>query len=311
MSPLPVVSVVMPMYNAQDSLFEAVLTVKAQTFRGWELILVDDGSTDQTLDMALDLAEGDPRIRVTTQENAGPADARNTGIRLARGRLIAFLDADDRWHTTRLAVCLDHFARNPQAGIVFTRLAFTGPEGKPVSEPTRHVEQLGPEDLLSENPVCTTSNIVARAVLLEKLNGFNKRMAYLEDQDLLFRTAAASSWTVEGIDRVLLDYRISTTSRASDLRNTARSWRIFMSAAHAIAPELLRPRHRAVKADFHRNQARRAVRDGLPLTALSCLFTALLKDPLIAARQPRRVGLTLAAALALFIPLPQLKEYVR
>ena len=129
MSYHPSVSVVMPTYNAAETLYASVLSVQAQTCRAWELILVDDGSTDGTLEVARELEAKDHRIRVVSQANAGPAAARNTGIALARARIIAFLDADDLWHRHRLAACLHHFGTNPQAGIVFTRVNFVEPGG--------------------------------------------------------------------------------------------------------------------------------------------------------------------------------------
>ena len=83
---------------------ETVASVRAQSFADWELILVDDASTDGSRDLARALAAGDPRIRLIERAaNGGAAAARNDGIRAARGRLIAFLDADDRWHPEKLA----------------------------------------------------------------------------------------------------------------------------------------------------------------------------------------------------------------
>jgi glycosyltransferase involved in cell wall biosynthesis len=311
MSYHPSVSVIMPTYNAADTLYASVLSIQAQTCRTWELILVDDGSTDDTLEIARELEAKDHRIRVVSQANAGPAAARNTGIALANARIIAFLDADDLWHRHRLAACLHHFGTNPQAGIVFTRVNFVEPGGQSSQAASPHFDTLEAEQLLSENPVCTTSNIVARTVLLERLEGFDTKMAYIEDQDLLYRAAAKSPWTVEGIDQALLDYRIGGPSRSADLTRTATSWHRFMARVRAVTPELYRPRWRQLSADFHRNQARRALRGALPATALGFITRALLRDPLILVRMPRRVGLTFAAALALLLPIPQLKEFVR
>ena len=307
----PTASIVMPVFNAEDTLPRSILSIQAQSFRDWELILVDDGSTDGSLELANELASRDRRIRVTTQSNAGPAEARNTGIRLARGRIIAFLDADDLWHRERLAACLDHFVRNPRAGLVFTRVAFIGADGQRAVDASPHFRTLGPAELISENPVCTTSNIAARSELLDQIGGFDMKMAYIEDQDLLFRAATGSDWTVEGIDRVLMDYSIGGRSRSADLTRTARSWRRFIARAEAIAPDLVRPRRTRLIADFHRNQARRALRGGLPATALGFITQALFTDPMILIRMPRRVGLTILAALALLLPIPQLKEYLR
>ncbi|TPI81977.1 glycosyltransferase family 2 protein [Mesorhizobium sp. B2-8-9] len=93
-SPLPEVSIILPTYNRADTLTRAVDSITGQTFQDWELVIVDDGSTDSTAQ--LDFGK-DPRIQVIRQHNLGVAAARNTGIAASRGRLIAFLDSDDEW----------------------------------------------------------------------------------------------------------------------------------------------------------------------------------------------------------------------
>lgn len=90
----PKVSVILPTYNRADTIGRAVSSVAKQTFQDWELIVIDDGSTDATPQLKLD---DDPRVRVIRQANAGVAAARNTGIASARGQYIAFLDSDDEW----------------------------------------------------------------------------------------------------------------------------------------------------------------------------------------------------------------------
>lgn len=92
------VSIVMPCWNAQRFIAETITSVLSQTWNHWELLLVDDGSTDNTPQIVADFAEKDRRIRVLRQENAGSAAARNLGIRNAEGRYLALLDADDLWH---------------------------------------------------------------------------------------------------------------------------------------------------------------------------------------------------------------------
>ncbi len=101
---VPLFSVVTPVWNAAATLAGTVASVRAQSLADWELLLVDDASTDGSLALARALAAGDPRIRVLAREtNGGAATARNDAIRAARGRFIAFLDADDRWYSEKLA----------------------------------------------------------------------------------------------------------------------------------------------------------------------------------------------------------------
>ena len=98
MAAVPAVSVVTPVSNAAATLAATVASVRAQNFADWKLLLVDDASTDGSPALARALAAAEPRIRLLAlPENGGPAAARNAGIRAARGRYIAFVDADDLW----------------------------------------------------------------------------------------------------------------------------------------------------------------------------------------------------------------------
>ena len=91
------VSVVMPCYNGADFISETIDSVLAQTYENWELLIIDDGSSDNSLEIVKSYAATDPRIRPISQANAGSAAARNNGIKQARGQYIALLDSDDLW----------------------------------------------------------------------------------------------------------------------------------------------------------------------------------------------------------------------
>lgn len=111
MSPKPRVSVVLPTYNRRDTIQRAITSVRAQAFQDWELVVVDDGSTDGTRDVVEAL--GEPRIRLIVQENQGVAGARNTALAASRGDLIAFLDSDDAWTPHHLALATAFFDAHP------------------------------------------------------------------------------------------------------------------------------------------------------------------------------------------------------
>lgn len=103
-APTPEVSVVMPVHNAAAFVAEAIASVRAQRFGDWELICVDDGSTDDSVAVIRAIAATEPRLRlIEAGRNEGPGPARNRGIAAARGRFIAFLDCDDLWHPEKLA----------------------------------------------------------------------------------------------------------------------------------------------------------------------------------------------------------------
>lgn len=115
----PVISIIMPCYNAAAHLSSSVGSVQAQTYTNWELVIVDDGSTDGSWQVLQKLAHADPRIKVFQQPNAGAAAARNRGLREARGFYTAFLDSDDAWHPEFLEVMMTALDSNPTAGIAY------------------------------------------------------------------------------------------------------------------------------------------------------------------------------------------------
>lgn len=110
---VPLVSVVMPVYNAVDFVAEAIASIQAQTCPEWELLAVDDGSTDGSSVVVAAIAAVDPRVRlITSVGNQGPGPARNRGIAAARGQYVAFLDADDLWHPEKLKTQLGWMQAN-------------------------------------------------------------------------------------------------------------------------------------------------------------------------------------------------------
>lgn len=120
------VSVIIPAYNAQEFISEAIVSVRNQTWQDWELIVVNDGSTDATATIVTGFCKNDPRIQLITQENGRLAKARNTGIAASAGEFIAFLDADDIWETSKLERQI-HLCRENRIDVVFTD-AFHFPE---------------------------------------------------------------------------------------------------------------------------------------------------------------------------------------
>jgi glycosyltransferase involved in cell wall biosynthesis len=116
----PAVSIILPTYNRAHFLCEAFESIRSQQFRDWELIIVDDGSTDDTAELvasqARDLAQP---VRYVVQPNHGPYGARNTGLDVARGRYLAFFDSDDLWLPHHLAHCVEVLDANTDVDWVF------------------------------------------------------------------------------------------------------------------------------------------------------------------------------------------------
>jgi teichuronic acid biosynthesis glycosyltransferase TuaG len=139
---MPLVSIITPVYNAARWLPETLATVQAQTLTDWEQILIDDGSTDESVAIVTAAAREDPRFRlVRASQNGGPAIARNHGLEAARGRFIAFLDADDLWLPEKLARCVEWMTSN--------RYAFIYHDYRHLSHDGTHIGHLvtGPDEL--------------------------------------------------------------------------------------------------------------------------------------------------------------------
>ena len=113
----PKISVVMPIYHVEQFVAKAVRSVLDQTFKDFELICVDDGGTDGSIDIVRSF--DDPRIRIVCQENRGLAGARNTGIWYARGEFVALLDSDDVWHKDKLSLHYIHLKANEDVGVSY------------------------------------------------------------------------------------------------------------------------------------------------------------------------------------------------
>ena len=123
----PRVSIILPTFNRAGFLPRAIESIERQTFRDWELIIVDDGSSDETLELLPTITrEIAGRVNLIRQTNQGPGAARNAGIRLARGKLVAFFDSDDTWEEFHLIRCIEKFDINPELDWVYASFRRVG-----------------------------------------------------------------------------------------------------------------------------------------------------------------------------------------
>jgi glycosyltransferase involved in cell wall biosynthesis len=182
----PRVSVIIPTYNRGWIVKEAIESVLAQDYRDFELIVVDDGSTDNTDDI-LNSYRGD--IMVFRQENQGVSAARNRGLAEASGRFIAFLDSDDLWLPQKLFRQVEFFNKNPDAQICQTEETWIR-KGVRVNPKKRHKKPWG---MIFEPSLAlclvSPSAVMIRRSLLEKVGGFDETLPACEDYDLWLRTS--------------------------------------------------------------------------------------------------------------------------
>jgi glycosyltransferase involved in cell wall biosynthesis len=180
-------SVVMPTYNQARFLPDAVASVLAQTFRDFELILVNDGSTDETPRLVDQLAAGDGRIVVLHQANAGASAARRAGVARARAAWLAYLDSDDLWRPDALATYAAYIAEHPGAQFLFGHRHRLNEDGSVTELPAEH--QLRPSGTkeIFEHIYISHLCVCYRRDLYEKAGGFDGSLRAVEDYDLYLR----------------------------------------------------------------------------------------------------------------------------
>lgn len=183
----PPVSVIIPTYNCDRYLAEAIESVLQQTYSAWELIIVDDGSMDNTSQVVQPYAA---RVRYVYQENQGVSAARNHGMQLAQGEFIAFLDADDFFLPHKLAAQVAVFQAQPQLGMVHSGWWRVDAVGKILIEvePWHHIPTLNLESWLRWKPVLPSA-MMFRRDWLDRSGGFDPRFPPAEDTDLVLRLA--------------------------------------------------------------------------------------------------------------------------
>jgi glycosyltransferase involved in cell wall biosynthesis len=210
----PAVSVVIATYNYGRYLGGALGSALGQSFRDLEVIVVDDGSTDDTSAVVARYSSDD-RIRYERTNHLGQSAAKNTGIRLARGRLIAFLDADDLWLPTKLEKQLALLKANPTLGVVYSRRSLMNESGRPLEyEQPALFRGRVLDAMFRNNFICFSSAVVHRRVF-KHLGLFDESLPLAIDYEFWLRVAAA--YALDYVDEPLVQYR---TGHASLSRRT-------------------------------------------------------------------------------------------
>lgn len=215
MKDMPLVSIVTPTYNRADFLPAAISSVLAQTYEDFELIVVDDGSEDDTR-AVLEPFLGDKRVRYFYQENQGQSVARNYALAQSSGEFIAFLDSDDLWCPNKLEKQLSAFDANPDADIVHGDEVLIDEQGEVITEKNmkRYSGRIT-RQLLADNSVSITTALVKRRCFQE-MGGFDTSVGVADDYDLWLRFSAKYRFYYE--PGIVASYRVMTNQISSDKR---------------------------------------------------------------------------------------------
>ncbi len=208
---MPKVSIIIPAFNAAKTIVETLKSTQTQDFQDFEVIVVDDGSTDATVEV---VRREFPDVRVIQQENAGPAAARNHGAAEAQGEWLAFLDADDIWLPWRLSLQLKLAEQHPEAVMWCGLTIDLGEEEEPDQpSPPFDISLLGIKSFVIGNPVATTTVLLKRSVF-DQTDGFDTQFRGPEDYELWMRVAKVGK--IYKIGAPLCRYRCEMGSLSMD-----------------------------------------------------------------------------------------------
>jgi glycosyltransferase involved in cell wall biosynthesis len=232
----PLVTIVIPAFNAAGTLRETLLSAAAQTYRNLEILVVDDGSTDQTGRIVLEFGQTDSRVRLVQKTNGGVASARNKGIEESTGDYVAFLDADDLWHPTKIVKQMSVLlARSDQTALVYAPHRLIDENGLVI----RSAVYFGIEGWVlfqhfNTNFVGNGSSILVKKTILQEIGGFDPslRAEGAEGcEDLLLQLRLAGRCQFGTVREYLVGYRKRTANMSSDQDRMVRSGMLAVKMA--------------------------------------------------------------------------------
>lgn len=301
----PLISVIMPAYNAEGTIDRTIQSALKQTHEHFELIVIDDGSQDATVERVQSFS--DPRIQLHSYPNGGHSTARNRGIALAQGDYIAFLDADDLWSAGKLEAQLQALLQNPQAALAYSWVDYVNAADQFLHAGTRiKLNGNAYSRLLRGNFLESGSNPLVRKAAIETVGGFDPTLRTAADWDMWLRLAARYDFVC--VAKPQIQYRVLIQSVSANLpqmeqcclRILAQNFATDASPLQAQRPACLSGLYlyltlRSLEVNTSRGQCLQAIRylalavrhqpqmlkqrSRLTIIALMKLLTSLLLSP--------------------------------
>lgn len=307
---MPKASIIVPAYNAVQTLPETLTSLLQQSYTDFEIVIVNDGSHDTTPEIAASF-QFDPRVKIAHQANRGLAGARNTGIAAAKGEYVGFCDADDLWEPEKLAAHVAHLDTNPAIGLSYTGSALIDDESELVGVNQRpRLRNVTAAHVLKRNPIGNGSSLVMRRAALKDLAYrpdfeterdwvFDETFRQSEDIECWVRLMLTTDWQIEGIPGLLTCYRVNASGLSAALDRQLESWERMIQKLRPFNEAFFETHEAAARAYQYRYLARRAVSNGDPHQAwdLVCRSMAQSTRPLI--EEPVKTASTFCAAFVL------------
>lgn len=296
-----ILSIVIPAYNVAPYIEAAIDSALAQTLRNIEVIVVDDGSTDTTPDViehSID-KHRDPRLKVLRRKNGGLAAARNTGMLLATGKYIGFLDGDDVWLPEKSHLQISVMEADPTIGISFSHSTYMLDDGT-VTENILYADKLVPSfhDMIRRNHVGNGSTPIVRAECFRQAGRFNEALKSCEDYEMWCRILWLTEFRAVGVDRPLTLYRLRNSSLSFNFEKFLANADLAMAALRSQMKNVPEKVFRAAHAEHYRIAAWKAGSTQQDAVARALLWKALAIWPWLLFSDWR----VAAVAAALLVP---------
>jgi glycosyltransferase involved in cell wall biosynthesis len=248
---MPQISVIIPAYNAERTIRETIESVQQQTLQDFELIVINDGSNDRTLEVVQNI--NDKRLNIFSYENGGLPTARNRGMSKANGEFIAFLDADDLWTPDKLELQLAALKQHPEAGVAYSWTYFMEEKGESLSfhQSIRYsFEGNVYANLLVSDFIHSGSNTLIRRQAIDSVGEFDPALKSCEDWDYWLRLSAR--WPFVLVPKYQILYRRSSGAMSSKVEVMKEASLIALEKAYKAAPRELQYLKCQTLTSFHK-----------------------------------------------------------
>ncbi len=305
---MPLISVIIPVYNGEKTIKDTIESVLNQTFSDLELIVINDGSQDATSEIVNRIRE--PRLKFFSYPNAGLAASRNRGISLAVGEFISFIDADDLWTPDKLESQFNALQVNAQAAVAYSWTDWIDESGQ-FLRPGGYIIANGNvyEQLLKRDFIEGGSNVLIRTQALAEVGGFDESLNAVEDWDMWLRLAARYEFASIPSPQIL--YRISPNSMSTDVWKMETASLQVIERAFADAPQSVKIQKRAIFGERYKYLTLKAI-EGSPerrrgLTAARFFWKAIINDPTWLQRTQLMIVVLLKICIATLLTPQQAK----
>ena len=306
------VSIIVPVYNAEKYVRLTLESALAQTYQNLEILIVDDGSTDSSVEICRRF--NDDRIRIIQQKNRGLSGARNTGIRNATGCYVAFLDADDLWVPEKVEKHIHHLETSPNVGASFSYSKFIDEQGNPLGLlQFSKTKDITPLDILCRSPIGNGSAALFRKAVFEDIafeverdgqveyDYFDEQFRESQDVECWMRVAIQTAWKIEGVPELLTLYRVNSQGISANIEKKLNAWDRLIERIYSYAPAKMAEWERPARAYHFRHLARRAITLADKDQSIYLFSMAVRSHWQIILEEPFRTGLTGGAAVALWL----------